>query len=103
MLYYQYYLLTLLSITILLEFARKTCDEFENIDFVFADIHGNLKVKFTVPVKNKLFANFTDELELAQIIASLDDLGPVDNDDLVNETEIDVVETQTANQTETDD
>ena len=43
-------------------------DHNNNLDFAFADTLGNCKIKFKKRVNNKLFADFNDEIELANII-----------------------------------
>ena len=60
----------------LLEEATEFIKEFETHDydvrnkphFVFADTHGNLKLKMTMPVNGRMFFNFSSIVELSKLI-----------------------------------
>ena len=46
----------------LLDYANATTESIDEIDFVFADQNGNLKVKSKEKISNKLFMSFSDSL-----------------------------------------
>ena len=57
----------------LIESAKSTfkSQKVDNIEFVFADINGNVKVKFISRVNRSLFADIENENSVAAIIASI--------------------------------
>ena len=56
----------------LLTFARNLCTEAEEINFIFSDINGNLKIRLKEPIGYRLVYSFWNKLELAEILAKLD-------------------------------
>ena len=56
----------------LLIFTRNLCAETEDINFIFSDINGNLKIRLKEPVGNRQVYSFRNKVELAEILAKLD-------------------------------
>ena len=56
----------------LLTFARNLCAEAEEINFIFSDIDGNLKIRLKEPIGNRQVYSFLNKIELAEILAKLD-------------------------------
>ena len=56
----------------LLTFARNLCAEAEEINFIFSDIHGNLKIRLKESIGNRQVYSFRNKMELAKILAKLD-------------------------------
>ena len=56
----------------LLTFAHNLCAEAEEINFIFSDINGNLKIRLKEPIGNRQVYNFRNKMELAEILAKLD-------------------------------
>ena len=53
-------------------FARNLCAEAEEINFIFLDINGNLKIRLKKPIGNRQVYSFRNKMELAEILAKLD-------------------------------
>ena len=56
----------------LLTFAHNLCAEAEEINFIFSDINGNLKIRLKEPTGNRQVYSFQNKMEHAEIIAKLD-------------------------------
>ena len=56
----------------LLTYARNLCAEAEEINFIFSDINGNLKIRLKEPIGNRQVYSFRNKMELAEILAKLD-------------------------------
>ena len=56
----------------LLNFARNLCAEAEEINFMFSDINGNLKIRLKEPIGNRQVCSFRNKMKLAEILAKLD-------------------------------
>ena len=55
------------------------CWKLPEIDFFYADIHGNLKFRFRNPINNKFFYSFRDKGELLNLFEKFEwDLGNFD-------------------------
>ena len=52
----------------LLTFARNLCAEAKEINFIFSDINGNLKIRLKEPVGNRQIYSFRNKIELAEIL-----------------------------------
>ena len=57
----------------LLEETIKICKDATNIDFVFSDSNGNLKIKLVSRANGKLFFDFNSEEDLSEVLALADD------------------------------
>ena len=55
----------------LLTFACNLCAEAEEINFIFSDINGNLKIRLKEPIGNRQVYSFRNKMELAEILAKL--------------------------------
>lgn len=55
----------------MLEFAAKETEDIEQVNFVYADMHGNLKLRLHSPVKNKYVLDFKNEDDMSRIISLL--------------------------------
>ena len=55
----------------LLTFACNLCTEAEEINFIFSDINGNLKIRLKEPIGNRQVYSFRNKMELAEILAKL--------------------------------
>ena len=56
----------------LLTFARNLCAEAEEINFIFSDINGNLKIRLKKPIGNRQVYSFWNKMELVEILVKLD-------------------------------
>ena len=56
----------------LLSYARDLCEGHVNIHFVFADCHGNLKIRTRDRVNNRFVFGFNNELELSSLLVKVD-------------------------------
>ena len=56
----------------LITFTRNLCTEVEEINFIFSDINGNLKIRLKEPIGNWQVYSFRKKMELAEILAKLD-------------------------------
>ena len=56
----------------LLSYARNLCTEAEEINFIFSDINGNLKIRLKEPIGNRQVYSFQSKMEHAEILAKLD-------------------------------
>ena len=56
----------------LFNFARNICAEAEEINFIFSDINGNLKIRLKEPIGNRQVCSFQNKMKLAEILAKLD-------------------------------
>ena len=56
----------------LFNFARNICAEAEEINFMFSDINGNLKIRLKEPIGNRQVCSFQNKMKLAEILAKLD-------------------------------
>ena len=57
----------------LLSYAYENFKDHENFAFVFTDVHGNLKLRTKVKIKNKYVFNFNNEATIAELMIMLDD------------------------------
>ena len=62
----------------LLNFARNMCAEAEEINFMFSDINGNLKIRLKEPIGNRQVCSFRNKTKLAKL--DLDDYQLVHHD-----------------------
>ena len=56
----------------LLTFAHNICAETEEINFIFSNINGNLKIRLKEPIGNWKVYSFWNKMVLAEILAKLD-------------------------------
>ena len=56
----------------LITFTRNLCTEVEEINFIFSDINGNLKIRLKEPIGNWQVYSFRKKMELAEILEKLD-------------------------------
>ena len=54
-----------------LKYAYKIQNQVTNVDFFYADIHGNLKFRLKKPINNKTIYNFTDQDDLKETLLKL--------------------------------
>ena len=52
----------------LLTFARNLCAEAEEINFLFSNINGNLKIRLKQPIGNRQVYSFRSKIELTEIL-----------------------------------
>ena len=50
-----------------LTYAYKISDKLHNVNFIYADIHGNLKLRLNEPINNKIVYPFRDKQELLNL------------------------------------
>ena len=55
----------------LLTYACNLCAKAEEINFIFSDINGNLKIGWKESIDNWQVYNFENKMELAEILAKL--------------------------------
>ena len=56
----------------MLEYAREKLDDVDKMKFVYADVHGNLKVVLNpFPVHRKFVFNFQTESDIGRLLAQL--------------------------------
>ena len=55
----------------LLTYACNLCAKAEEINFIFLDINGNLKIRWKESIDNWQVYNFENKMELAEILAKL--------------------------------
>ena len=48
-------------------YAYKISDKLHNVNFIYADIHGNLKLRLNEPINNKIVYPFRDKQELLNL------------------------------------
>ena len=56
----------------LLTFDRNLCAAAGDINFIFSDINGNLKIRLKKPIGNRQVYSFRNKMEHAEILAKLD-------------------------------
>ena len=50
------------------DYAYKILDKLPNVNFFYADIHGNLKLRLNKPINNKIVYPFRDKQELLSLL-----------------------------------
>ena len=50
------------------DYAYKNLDKLPNVNFFYADIHGNLKLRLNEPINNKIVYPFRDKQELLSLL-----------------------------------
>ena len=53
----------------LLKYACEQAEDYEMIDFIFADVNGNLKLSVKEKVRNRMVFSFSNKTEFAEILS----------------------------------
>ena len=52
--------------------SKNLCAEAEEINFIFSDINGNLKIRLKEPIGNQQIYSFRNKIDLAETLAKLE-------------------------------
>ena len=56
----------------MLKATKERFEKCEHVNFIYADIHGNLKIRFNQPLDGRYVYNFNDESELSNLIHDIE-------------------------------